>query len=803
MRRPDAAVPAAAAAPAAFTQWTEVSRGPGGAVYRARSSVHGEVAVKVPAVEPDGPPGARIEREAAALVQLPASRHRLPVVAVGRLDDGRPWLASPWADGGSLADRLAGGGALPADLVVRLGVQAAEGLGALHSAGAVHGAVSPGNILLVEGRAVVADMAMPSVLAARARGDGPPPRHTPPEVLEGRPWSAAGDTWALASTLWTLLTGASPFERDAVQGIPQLLARLVTGAPPEARAAGTPPALVAVLAKALTLGPSRTAGVHDLAVDLATAAPGAVGPGSGAAGDNRGAVPEDEGMRRLATMVPVAGGSLASAGRPLGSGYLLHAPVGAGAMGQVWRASRAGDGSPVAVKILRPELTASPELVSRFLLERTSLLAVQHPNVVRVHDLVAEGETLAIVMDLVDGPDLRRWAALTATLAPATACSLLAQLAHGLAAVHRRGIVHRDLKPENVLIEAVDTADPRARLTDFGVARSAAGPALTATGSVVGTPEYLAPELAAGRTAGPPADIYALGVMAYELLAGVRPFAADHPAAILRLHLETAPVRPPGLDDTLWSVVARCLEKDPLRRPAAATLAGELEALARAMAGVPALAPFAGLPVGTGLPEAPAPVAAPPSSGDVPAMVPPPPPGAAGAAVAPLPSVAVPVLPTGVSHHPAPPAPPPPPRPGRSRVPAIAIAVATVVVIGVVVGAAVARSGGDGRRSVSAPTTVAAPAHLVRLDVTATVVGSGTVELAFPAQDDVPGFQGSYVLSSGRSVQQLRLPPGADHHTVSGLEPDERVCWTISALVRSAKPPPGRDISPPCVVPRL
>ncbi len=825
--RPAPAVPADAA-PAGFTDWTEVAPGAGGAVYRAHSAGHGDVAVKVLTVALDAAGVVRFESEGDALIRLPRSLHVHPVVAAGRLGDGRPWLASPWAAGGSLADRMAGAGPLAPDLVLRYGMQAAEGLAALQAAGAVHGSVSPGNILLVDQRAVVADMAVPAVLAARARGDGPPPRHTPPEVLEGRAWTPAGDTWALASTLWTLLTGTSPFEREAVQGIPQLLARLVGGAPPELRSGTVPAALVAVLARALTRGPDRTAGATDLAADLAAASSASASPADASVPPAVFA-PDPEAMRRLDTALP-AGAPPAPAGRPLGSGYLLHAPVGAGAMGQVWRASRATDGSPVAVKILRPELTSSPELVSRFLLERTSLLAVQHPNVVRVHDLVAEGDTLAIVMDLVDGPDLRRWSAMTATVAPSTACALLAQLAHGLAAVHRRGIVHRDLKPENVLIDAVDTAEPHARLTDFGVARSAAGPALTSTGSVVGTPEYLAPELAAGRTAGPPADIYALGVMAYELLAGVRPFSADHPAALLRLHLETAPVRPPGLDDALWSVIARCMEKDPQRRPSASALAAELEGLAGSMAGLPALAPFAGLPVGTGLPGAHPESAVGTNGGWAPISGAPPadtaadrgaPAGQAVAApfshagpsaparpnplppvAAPLPSVVVPVLPTGVSHHPAPPAPPPPPPPKQSRVPAIVAA--AVVVAGVVVGGALAMSGGDGGRPPATPTTRAAPpADLFPVEVAAEVVADGTVELTFAAQDRVAGFEGSYVLSDGRSVRQLKLPAGADHHTVSGLDTDRKVCWTLKALVRSDTPPPTKAVTAPCTVPKL
>ncbi|MBO0715585.1 MAG: serine/threonine protein kinase, partial [Acidimicrobiales bacterium] len=259
----------------------------------------------------------------------------------------------------------------------------------------------------------------------------------------------------------------------------------------------------------------------------------------------------------------------AEEGRPLGSSYLLDAPIGSGASGQVFRGRRRWDGAAVAVKVLRPELSADPEAVTRFLRERSALVGLDHPNIVPVHDLVAEGETLAIVMELVDGPDLRRILRERGPLSADGAASILADAAAGLAYVHAAGIIHRDLKPENILVERLGTPTQSARVTDFGIARSPAATELTRTDQLLGTTGYLAPELVAGRAATPAVDVYSLGVLSYELVTGRRPFDADHPGAVLRAHLDAEPARPAQMDDGTWRIVSACLAKDPARRPTA------------------------------------------------------------------------------------------------------------------------------------------------------------------------------------------------------------------------------------------
>lgn len=282
--------------------------------------------------------------------------------------------------------------------------------------------------------------------------------------------------------------------------------------------------------------------------------------------------------------------------QPLGSRYLLDEPIGHGAMGTVWRGRLKESDERVAVKLLRPELAAEPEVVARFVQERSVLLTLRHPHLVPVRDLVIEGTALALVMELIDGDDLRTHLRYKGTTTPAFAATVVSQIADALVAVHAERIVHRDLKPANVLLErAFGDKAPRARLTDFGVARVLDGPGLTSMTSLVGTPEYLAPEVIDGAEPTPAADMYAAGVMLYELIAGRSPFAGGHPMAVLRRHAESAPNRIPGCPPQLWRLIERCLAKDPAERPSAAELSTRLRQMGGFLVGLPALDPLPAL----------------------------------------------------------------------------------------------------------------------------------------------------------------------------------------------------------------
>lgn len=250
---------------------------------------------------------------------------------------------------------------------------------------------------------------------------------------------------------------------------------------------------------------------------------------------------------------------------PLGSRYVLGEHLGRGGMGDVFRAwDRAG--TPFAAKILRPELARDPGVVGRFVQERAILTALHGEHLVAVHDLVVEGDTLALVMDLVAGADLRRELMRVGAFPAAEAARIGAGVAAALATAHAAGVVHLDVKPENVLLENVwPGGRPAVRLTDFGVARLVRS-GVNEPGHRYGTPKYVAPEVAAGEPVGPAADLYSLGVLLYELGSGRPPFDGE-PAEVLEAHARRIPGRPAGLPDPLWRLVAGLLAKRPEHRP--------------------------------------------------------------------------------------------------------------------------------------------------------------------------------------------------------------------------------------------
>jgi serine/threonine protein kinase len=229
-----------------------------------------------------------------------------------------------------------------------------------------------------------------------------------------------------------------------------------------------------------------------------------------------------------------------------------------------------------AIKVLQQEYAADPALVSRFVRERTALLRLRHPNVVTLYDMVVEGECLALVMDLIADGDLAAYQHRRGgRLAPGEACELTAQICDALATAHAAGIVHRDLKPANVLLDA-----GQVRLADFGIAKivGLGETPLTASGMLMGTAHYVAPEMIRGQQPSAACDVYAAGVTLYELLAGEPPFTG-HFATIMYGHLQVTPERPAAVPDRLWELIAACLSKEPQARPSAANLAGALRNL--------------------------------------------------------------------------------------------------------------------------------------------------------------------------------------------------------------------------------
>ena len=263
--------------------------------------------------------------------------------------------------------------------------------------------------------------------------------------------------------------------------------------------------------------------------------------------------------------------------RVLADRYALVSPLGRGGMGQVWEARDTRLDRRVAVKLLTAgAFTASPDFAPdarRFTREAAVTAGLAHPSVPAIFDAGTYDDGLYLVMELVDGCTIGDLLAEQGPLPPPWAAVIAGQVAAVLAIAHQRGILHRDIKPPNVML----TRDGTAKLLDFGVA-GIVSQRITSTGVTVGTPGYIAPEQLHGLPATAQTDLYALGCLLYEMLAGEPVFTATSPAGLIRMHLEQAPPPlrrrdvPPQLESLLWQL----LDKDPARRPADAVAAYDL-----------------------------------------------------------------------------------------------------------------------------------------------------------------------------------------------------------------------------------
>lgn len=267
--------------------------------------------------------------------------------------------------------------------------------------------------------------------------------------------------------------------------------------------------------------------------------------------------------------------------------YRIVERIGAGGMGEVFEAAHVLLPRRAAIKVLHRELSNAAGMDSRMVQEASILDGLHHPGIVRVFECGFVGDRRPwIAMELVTGGTLANRLARELVLPPAEVCDLVAALAEVLATVHVRGIVHRDLKPENVLFAGTDTGFSL-RIIDWGVARLGAAARLTRPGATCGTPTYMSPEQATGRDIAPPCDIYSLGVIAYEALAGHAPFDGRTLVEVLSLHLHAeamplsvqCPTAPPALCD----LIHQMLEKIPSSRPTASEVHRRASGIARIM----------------------------------------------------------------------------------------------------------------------------------------------------------------------------------------------------------------------------
>ncbi|GAB3615603.1 hypothetical protein GCM10027416_01600 [Okibacterium endophyticum] len=282
-----------------------------------------------------------------------------------------------------------------------------------------------------------------------------------------------------------------------------------------------------------------------------------------------------------------------TAGLTFGGRYELESRIAIGGMGEVWQATDLVIGRTVAIKILKDEYLGDPNFLERFRSEARHAALVNHEGIANVFDYGEEEGSAFLVMELVPGEALSTVLEREQVLPTDRVLDIVAQTARALQAAHAAGLVHRDIKPGNLLI----TPDNRVKITDFGIARIADQVPLTATGQVMGTVQYLSPEQASGHPASPATDIYSLGIVAYESLAGKRPFTGESQVAIAMAQInEMPPDLPATVPEPVRALVLSMIAKKPSDRPSStAHVARAAEALRRgdvaaATAAVPAIA---------------------------------------------------------------------------------------------------------------------------------------------------------------------------------------------------------------------
>ncbi|GAB3656176.1 hypothetical protein GCM10027589_15700 [Actinocorallia lasiicapitis] len=257
---------------------------------------------------------------------------------------------------------------------------------------------------------------------------------------------------------------------------------------------------------------------------------------------------------------------------PLGHRYRLLRKLAAGGMGEVWFSRDLALNRDVAIKVLRPEFLGDAQARARFREEARISAMLLHPGIAQVYDYSDDGDLAYLVMELVEGEPLADILRRNGTLTPEATLHLLGQAAQALDHAHRAGIVHRDVKPGNLLI----TADGALKVTDFGIARTAGSHRLTATGTIMGTVQYVSPEQADGKPAAAASDLYSLGIVAYECLTGAVPFDAETPVAVAVKHLRDEPhPLPETVPDGVRALVEQLLTKDPRERPGSALAVAE------------------------------------------------------------------------------------------------------------------------------------------------------------------------------------------------------------------------------------
>ena len=501
------------------------------------------------------------------------------VYEVDETADERLFIAMAFCEGETLKRKIERG-PLPLLEAVHIAAQIAAGLAAAHAKGIVHRDVKPANVIVSpDGRVKIVDFGIAKLAdQSRLTRDGTAvgtAGYMAPEQIRGEPFDARVDVWALGVVLYEMLTGRTAFSGNTDQErVRQILSREPEPIP--AVRAGVPPELERIIGRALAKKPTERYGrIAEMRSDLLGVA---AMFGSPLPPDALDPTLRDlpSGSGRGPNVVQDAGGL---AGRTIAH-YRGLELIGGGGMGVVYKAEDLRLARTVALKFLPPELTRDPEAKARFLQEARSASGLDHPNICTIHEV---GETedgrLYLAMPHYEGEILRQKIE-RGPLAIDEATDIALQIARGLAKAHGRGIVHRDIKPANLMV----TSDGVVKILDFGLAKLVGSAAITRTGSSLGTPAYMSPEQARGEEVDHRTDLWSLGVVLYEMVAGRRPFRGEHEQAVVYSLLNDDPkplteVRsdtPPELE----RIVDGLLAKDPAKRyPTIEGPLGDLKAL--------------------------------------------------------------------------------------------------------------------------------------------------------------------------------------------------------------------------------
>ena len=477
----------------------------------------------------------RLSRESATLAGLDHP-NLCAVYQTGDADDGALFVAAAFCEGETLARRLLRGALKPA-VAVDFAAQIAAGLARAHERGIVHRNLRPTNVFVAaDGRAKIVDFGQPGVgeQTLFAAPDAAPTAacYASPEQLHGEWTDARCDIWALGAMLAEMITGRRP-------------AALEPFGPLRALQPEAPEELERIVARAMAAHPAdRYPSAEEMRDDLR-----GLGPSSSR------------------TAPALASSPSAAPAGPVGH-YRILERIGGGGMGIVHRAEDLRLGRTVALKLLPQDLSRDAVAKARFQQEARAASALDHPNVCTIFDVgeTADGQ-LYIAMPCYEGETLRDRLERGA-LPVDEAVDVATQIARGLAKAHRRGIVHRDVKPANLIL----TTDGVVKILDFGIAKlTGAAADLTRAGSTVGTPAYMAPEQMRGDEVDARSDLWSLGVVLYEMLAGRRPFPGEHASmvreAVLNQQPEPLAQRCPEVPPVLEKLTAGLLAKNPADRP--------------------------------------------------------------------------------------------------------------------------------------------------------------------------------------------------------------------------------------------